>query len=85
MVERERRGEGNLLVEEEEEEVEVVEVEVVVEVEGEGDMYLEDTCLPFGLLGTVVVVVVPLVDFEGNGSVEAAVSEMAATIIGNLG
>ena len=84
MVERERRGEGNLLVEEEEEEVEVVEVEVVVEVEGEGDMYLEDTCLPFGLLGTVAVVV-PLVDFEGNGSVEAAVSEMAATIIGNLG
>lgn len=45
LVERESRGEGHLR---EDEEDDVVEVEV--EVEGEGDMYLEETCLPLGLL-----------------------------------
>ena len=53
LVEREIRGEGNLVVvlaafvvaaEEEEEEEKV---------EGEGDKYLEETCLPRGFLGTV--------------------------------
>lgn len=51
---RESKGDANLLeVEEEEEEVVVVVAVVVVEVEveGEGDMYLEETCLPLGLLG----------------------------------
>lgn len=52
-MERERSGDWNLLEEEEEEEVVVVVVEDEVE-EGEGDMYLEDTCLPFGLLGMVL-------------------------------
>lgn len=86
LMERDRRGEGHLLDEDEEE------VEVEVEVDGEGDMYLEETCLPLGLLGRV-----PLSFSEGNsggldgfwwveealvlsGPVEAA-SEMAATII----
>lgn len=45
LVERESKGEGHLR---EEEEDDVVEVDV--EVEGEGDMYLEETCLPLGLL-----------------------------------
>lgn len=56
LEERESKGDGNLLEEEEVEEevvvvVVVVEVEVEVEGEGEGDMYLEETCLPLGLLG----------------------------------
>lgn len=48
-MERERSGDGHLLDEEDDE----VEVEVEVEVDGEGDMYLEETCLPLGLRGTV--------------------------------
>ena len=46
LVEREMSGDGHLLDEEDEE------VEVEVEVDGEGDMYLEETCLPLGLLAT---------------------------------
>lgn len=52
LVERESKGEGHLREDEEEDVVVVVVVvvEVEVEVEEEGDMYLEETCLPLGLL-----------------------------------
>lgn len=55
LFERDSKGDANLLELEDEEEVVVVVVvvvvEVEVEVEVEGDMYLEETCLPLGLLG----------------------------------
>jgi hypothetical protein len=57
LFERDSKGDANLLELEDEEEVAVVVVvvvvvvEVEVEVEVEGDMYLEETCLPLGLLG----------------------------------
>lgn len=81
-MERERRGEGNrreeeVVVVEEDEEVVVV-VVVVVEGEGEGDMYLEETCLPLGLLGMIL----PLSFSECCCCLDEVngVSEMAATI-----
>lgn len=64
-------------------EVEVVVVVVVVVEEGEGegecDMYLEETCLPFGLLGIVPLLLLLSFSEEVNGS-----SEMAATISESL-
>lgn len=52
LFERDSKGDANLLEPEDEEEVVVVVVvEVEVEVEVDGDMYLEETCLPLGLLG----------------------------------
>lgn len=49
-VERESKGEGNLLENDEAEEEELVVVVVVVEEEGEGERYLEGTCFPLGFL-----------------------------------
>ena len=51
--------------------IEVVVVVVVVEEgEGEWDMYLEETCLPFGLLGMV-----PLEEVNGSSEMAATISE----------